>query len=114
MKFFQAIQDLTRSPFLDTHDKALEALYKILQSSGQVSLWAIHSVIWFKVLQEGWQPVLDILATEAQDNGKTLSTAFTSIQLINTDFLHLLPIGTIFSDFSFHALQSIWECTYLL
>ncbi|KAH3731517.1 MON2 protein [Pelomyxa schiedti] len=82
VSFFEIIDDLTRSPYVDTCQLVLKSLFKIIESSGQV-------------LHDGWPLVLAILGTVAEQNEKYIATAFSSVHLISSDFLPLLPKGCL-------------------
>ncbi|KAH3746061.1 MON2 protein [Pelomyxa schiedti] len=96
VKFLKTLQELIRSPFPDTHIKALESLLKLIQTAGQM-------------LTNGWQLVLDILGTEAKDSDKFVAKAFANVSLINSDFLPILPaeyLGMYILTIGFYASQT--------
>eukprot|EP01105_Mastigella_eilhardi_P002014 TRINITY_DN1242_c0_g3_i2.p1 TRINITY_DN1242_c0_g3~~TRINITY_DN1242_c0_g3_i2.p1 ORF type:complete len:1380 (+),score=360.41 TRINITY_DN1242_c0_g3_i2:33-4142(+) len=79
VNFFEILEEMSRSQFADTRSKSLESLNRIIQSAGQY-------------LRLAWPQVFVMLCTVSQQNDDTLVTsAFSSIHLISSDFLQQVP-----------------------
>ena len=78
----EALERLYASPFVDTRVRAHQALFQILQSCGQCL--------------KPWSLTLSMLMTVVVNNDKALvPISFQSVQFVTSEFLSLLPIGTL-------------------
>ncbi|EFA78841.1 hypothetical protein PPL_08306 [Heterostelium album PN500] len=75
VEFFNTIEEISFSQYVDTKEKILESIHQILSSSGQT-------------LSTAWPILLSILLRVAQNNEKAfIPIAFESLKLICNEFL---------------------------